>query len=109
VGEANRVCLVVAEVSRLKRKLNESEKKVPPSSLYFSTRFLQCTALVVWHAMQGTERLAKANRLKRDFEREVMNPKYICPVFTLPDGKTIDKATDKEEHTAQLEDQLKRT
>jgi hypothetical protein len=30
-------------------------------------------------------------------------------MFTLPDGKIIGKATDKEEYTAQLEDQLKRT
>jgi hypothetical protein len=59
--------------------------------------------------MQGTERLAKANRLQRDFEREVMNPKYICPMFTLPDGKVIGKASDKEEYTAQLEESLKTT
>jgi hypothetical protein len=59
--------------------------------------------------MQGTERLAKANRLQRDFEREVMNPTHTCPMFILPDGKIIGKATDKEEHTVQLEDQRKRT
>ena len=55
------------------------------------------------------KKVAKANRLQRDFEREVMNPKYICPMFILPDGKIIGKATDKEEYTVQLEDQLKRT
>jgi hypothetical protein len=57
--------------------------------------------------MQGTERLAKANRLQRDFEREVMDPKHICPMFTLPDGKVIGKATDEAECAVQLEDQLK--
>ena len=85
------------------------QQGLPPPSFFFLPVFYSTLRVFVWHVTQGTERLAKANRLQRDFEREVMNPKYICPMFTLPDGKIIGKATDKEEYTAQLEDQLKRT
>ena len=71
--------------------------------------FYSALRVFILYIMQGTERLAKANRLQRDFEREVMNPKYICPMFILPDGKVIGKASDKEEYTAQLEESLKTT
>jgi hypothetical protein len=64
--------------------------------------YMHCTA-------QGTDRLAKASRLQRDFEREVTNPKCTCPMFILPDGKALGKTSDKTEHAAQLEGQLKAT
>jgi hypothetical protein len=37
-------------------------------------------------------RLEKANRLQRDFTRQVYDPKHACPMFVLPDGRTLGRA-----------------
>ena len=48
-------------------------------------------------------RLEKANRLQRDFERQVCDPKHACPMFLLPDGKTLGRASDRAVHDSAVE------
>ena len=48
-------------------------------------------------------RLEKANRLQRDFERQVCDPKHACPMFVLPDGRALGRASDRAVHDSALE------
>ena len=41
-------------------------------------------------------RLRKANQLQRDFTRQVLDPSFLCPMFALPDGAVMCRASDRD-------------
>jgi hypothetical protein len=41
-------------------------------------------------------RLRKANQLQRDFTRQVLDPSFLCPMFALPDGSVVCRASDRD-------------
>ena len=41
-------------------------------------------------------RLRKANQLQRDFTRQVLDPSFLCPMFTLPDGSVMCRDSDRD-------------
>ena len=64
---------------------------------------------IKWEARiaKADEQLAKANRLQRCFEKEVMDPRSRMPMFKLPDGSVIAKVSEKDQYLAGLEEEVK--
>jgi hypothetical protein len=64
---------------------------------------------IKWEARiaKADEQLAKANRLQRCFEKEVMDPRSRMPMFKLPDGSFIAKVSEKDQYMAGLEEEVK--
>jgi hypothetical protein len=64
---------------------------------------------IKWEARiaKADEQLAKANRLQRCFEKEVMDPRSRMPMFKLLDGSFIAKVSEKDQYMAGLEEEVK--
>ena len=56
---------------------------------------------------KAKSRLEKANRLQREFERQVCDPRHACPMSVLPDGRTLGRASDRAVHDSAVEEALK--